>query len=293
MAESRRRLPTLVDEMKLLMLQGIPGSGKSSWAKDFISKNPGWKIVNKDSLRAMLDNGKWSGRNEKFICQAESALIGVALVHGYNVIIDSTNFNPRHEDRFRLIASSHEAEFEIKFFEIDVEEAIKRDLKRPNPVGEAVIRKMYRQYVCPIVPLEQDSSLPHAICFDLDGTLCKMVGRSPYDWDRVGEDLLVPHIDNLLKRYAGTHKILLVSGRDSVCRKTTMDWLDRFNIHYDGLFMRPEGDSRKDSIIKREIFDNEIRNKYFVEFAVDDRDQVVRELREIGIPVFQIAEGTF
>ena len=50
--------------MKLIMTKGLPASGKSTWAKQYLDDNPGTKRVNKDDLRAMLDNGKWSKRNE-------------------------------------------------------------------------------------------------------------------------------------------------------------------------------------------------------------------------------------
>src|SRR5207245_9019847 len=51
--------------MKLLLLKGLPASGKSTYAKELVLK--GWKRVNKDDLRAMIDNGKWSHSNEDII----------------------------------------------------------------------------------------------------------------------------------------------------------------------------------------------------------------------------------
>ena len=48
---------------KLLILKGLPASGKSTYAKELVSK--GWKRVNKDDLRSMIDGGKWSKKNEE------------------------------------------------------------------------------------------------------------------------------------------------------------------------------------------------------------------------------------
>lgn len=59
------------------------------------------------------------------------------------------------------------------------------------------------------------------------------------------------------------------------------------------LFMRRTGDTRKDNIIKREIFNEHIRGKYNVLFVLDDRSRVVREWRAMGLTVFQVAEGNF
>jgi hypothetical protein len=64
-------------------------------------------------------------------------------------------------------------------------------------------------------------------------------------------------------------------------------------LPYEGLFMRPAGDTRKDSIVKREIFDAEIAHRWRVIGVFDDRRQVVRMWRALGLTVFQVAEGDF
>lgn len=51
--------------------------------------------------------------------------------------------------------------------------------------------------------------------------------------------------------------------------------------------MRQSKDFRKDSVIKSEIYEAEIKGKYFVEFVLDDRDQVVDLWRkELKLPCF-------
>lgn len=57
--------------------------------------------------------------------------------------------------------------------------------------------------------------------------------------------------------------------------------------------MRPEGDIRKDSIVKREIFENYIRDYYNIQFVLDDRNQVVEMWRSLGLKCLQVAEGDF
>ena len=46
-------------------------------------------------------------------------------------------------------------------------------------------------------------------------------------------------------------------------------------------------------MVKREIFDREIRDRYRVVGVFDDRKQVVRMWRALGLTVFQVAEGNF
>jgi len=88
--------------------------------------------------------------------------------------------------------------------------------------------------------------------------------------------------------------IIFCSGRDAVCRPETEAWLDLFvGVPYEALFMRPEGDGRKDAVVKREIFDQDIRDSWRIVGVFDDRQQVVRMWRALGLTVFQVAEGDF
>jgi hypothetical protein len=57
--------------------------------------------------------------------------------------------------------------------------------------------------------------------------------------------------------------------------------------------MRDIYDSRRDSVVKREIFEREVRDRYHVVGVFDDRMQVVKMWRELGLTVFQVAEGDF
>lgn len=185
--------------MKVLLLRGLPASGKSTYAKELVSKDHDWVRVNKDDLRAMMNNGEFSGKLEKQVIRTEREIAENALKIGKNVVIDDTNFNPIHEEYFRDLAVRYGAEFEIKFFDTPLAMCIDRDNKRPNGVGEAVIRRMYDQYLKPKPAIyERDGSLPKAIICDIDGTLAHMKDRSPFDWSRVDQDEVDPIIRNLL-----------------------------------------------------------------------------------------------
>lgn len=287
--------------MKLIMTKGLPASGKSTWARS----QSGFKRINKDDLRMMMDNGKWSKANEQFILLMRDTMIISALEHGFNVIVDDTNLHPKHFTRMMEIADCVKKEFvknvdvEIRdFTDVPIETCIKRDLARPNSVGEKTIKQMYKQFLAP-KPEKADFDLQRQSCIvcDIDGTLAIMKNRSPFDWSKVGNDDVNTTIVALLTRYRTDEEvplsIILVSGRDEVCRKETEDWLDLHCIDHDALFMRPKGDMRKDSIVKREIYENNIKGKFNVEFVLDDRNQVVEMWRSLGLTVFQVADGEF
>jgi len=142
----------------------------------------------------------------------------------------------------------------------------------------------------------------HVVICDLDGTLClfekedksKSNYRNPYDASTCGNDLVNEAVMRVL--YGCGCKVVLVSGRENKYRPQTEEWLKRYNINYVDLFMRQTSDNRKDSIVKREIYDKEIKeikDKYNVFFVLDDRDQVVKMWRELGLTCFQVAEGNF
>jgi predicted kinase len=285
----------------LIMTKGLPGSGKSTWAKEYVLKaEPGRVVrVNKDDLRSMLHADRWKGTERRTV-KARDALVEAFLLQGLTVIVDDTNLNPDHEARLRVLAECHVAAFEIKdFTHVPLNTCIVRDLKRSKSVGEKVIKTMYEQYLAPkpADPPLMDEDLPHAVLVDLDGTLAEMGERSPYDWDRVDEDK--PHQDIIdlvyTLRDAGA-EIVFVSGRDGRAREKTRVWLRKHLGEWADdatLLMRRQGDMRKDAIVKEEIYRNEIRSRYNVWLVLDDRQQVVDMWRLLGLRTLQVAPGHF
>ena len=275
---------------KLLILKGLPASGKSTYAKELVAK--GWKRVNKDDLRLLIDGGKWSRENEMDIKKSEEALVDYFLtVSKDNVVIDDTNFG--YESFWTNFASQRNCESEIKFFDVPVMECVARDAKRGDKsVGAKVIFRMYNQYLLPKPP-EYNPELPDAYIFDIDGTLAKMAGRSPYDYTKVSEDKVNTPIAELFKKLNFNHSILVVSGRESTCLAETSQWLLDNDLHYKELLMRSAGDHRDDRIVKQEIYEKYIKGKYNVLAVFDDRDRVVEMWRSLGLTCLQVDYGSF
>lgn len=287
----------------LTMTKGLPGSGKTTWALAVVDKSKGrTKRINKDDLRAMIDNGSWSKHNEKAILGVRDGILGGFLSNGFNVIIDDTNLAPKHEQNLRRLAEAEGAYFIVEdFTDVPMEDCVRRDLRRPDSVGYGVIKDMYDSFLKPApIGYNPPENAQHAIICDIDGTLAHMRDRSPFAWHRVGEDDVDPVVRNLLIRHRSADimnehptEIILLSGRDSVCRSETIRWLRENGIPYDKLFMRAPGDNRKDSIVKRELFDKFIADRYNIQFILDDRQQVVDMWRAMGLKVLQVAEGNF
>jgi len=278
---------------KIYLTKGLPASGKTTWAEDAVLISDGTIInINKDDLREMLHANKSTKYRESFVILAQEALTKLAFEKGHDVIWSDTNLNPIHEKRARALSDCVEI---VDFTHVSVNECISRDRNRAKSVGEKAIREQYNKWLrkAPVL-LEQDETKPKAIIVDLDGTLAHMSGRSPFEWHRVGEDSCDETVAEIVRLHNDVgYKILIVSGRDSVCKDISEKWLDDNNIPNDFIFMRPEGDSRKDSIIKLELFNNYIRGNWNVKFVLDDRRQVVDVWRDLGLKCLQVAEGDF
>jgi hypothetical protein len=135
------------------------------------------------------------------------------------------------------------------------------------------------------------------VIFDLDGTLAFLGDRSPYDASRAEYDEIneaVRFIYEAIRHGKPETAILIVSGRDDRWRAETERWLERHGIGYDALYLRRAGDRRKDTKVKREIYEQQIAGRYTVRVVFEDRDQVVKLWRdELGLPCFQVAWGDF
>lgn len=278
---------------KLIMLRGLPSSGKSTKAKELLDDD-NYKRINRDSLREMIDNGKWSKNNEKLIVVTEKALATLYINDGFNVIIDDCNLAPSTQDIWKDLAFDLGVTFEtIDFTHVPLQECIKRDQKRPNYVGEKVIKRMYNDFLSkPIaLPAIQTALLPRAILSDLDGTLALHTsGRSPYDTGKCGEDTLNQYVYNLIRVHLDTTHLIIVSGRSEEFRKETTDWLATNKVDWYKLFMRPAGDTRSDEIVKREIYEQHIQGKYHVVAVFDDRLRVARVWHNLGLPLFRCGD---
>ncbi|MDX3260801.1 AAA family ATPase [Streptomyces sp. MI02-2A] len=286
----------------LIMTKGLPGSGKSTWAKKTVANNkPGTMVrVNKDDLRGMLHDGVWHGKNEKQVIAARDELVSLFLDRGVSVIVDDTNLNPQHERNLRDLAERYDAEFKVAdHTSVPLNTCIKRDLQRHKSVGEAVIRDMYEKYLAPkpATPPPYDEDLPNVVLVDIDGTTADMGDRNPFAWHLVGEDAPQRDVIDLVNVvWEGGAHVHFISGRDGSCRGETREWLARHVGEWartTPLSMRPAGDTRKDAVVKEEIYRSEVLGKYNVWFVLDDRDQVVQMWRGLGLRVLQVAPGNF
>ena len=303
--------------VKIIFCKGLPASGKSTWASQYCKDNINFIRLNKDDLREELQElnkqDTWNRDFEKLILDTQREK-GISLLKsGKSIIIDDTNFSNIHWGYWNNIAEKMGISIELKYFDTPVDECVDRDKHREKSVGEDVIRSMYKKYVKHNISkidsrfiIKQDKSLPKCIIVDIDGTLALINGRNPYDDTLIHTDKPNKYIVDIVNRFKRLYdyewvssngrinnRIILMSGRMDKCRNQTEKWLKDNIIPYDILYMRKTDDFRQDSIVKKELYEEHIKGKYYVEAVFDDRDQVVKMWRDEGLLCCQVYYGNF
>ncbi len=291
---------------KVTILRGYSGSGKSHWANQqdalVVSRDHIRQQITHHAGKTVLDND-----GEQFVTKLETAQIEAALKAGVNVVVDNTNLRAKFARRYIDLAVQNGAEWEVKDFSADFMTCIIRNDARDNPVPTRVIEDQARRFPLGTWPVlepstpkvswetyERDRSLPEAYIFDIDGTLALLPdGYSPYDPGHYPHDALNEPVAAILEivQEAGA-AVILLTGREGTNENhaATKEWLRENDVVWDELHMRFAGDQRNDAIIKAELFDQYIANRYNVLGVFDDRLRVRRMWYARGVPLFSVGD---
>lgn len=284
-----------MNKQTILLTIGASSSGKTTWANEIQSKYPDhWKSFNRDDYRFdLFTNGvhdwslyKFTKARERAVSEAIIEDVKTALEEGKSVIISDTNLKPQIRDSWKSFAKTHECNYEEKVFDVDWDTLVERSQTRSNGVSMKVLRD---QYLMMLIFLEREryipnKDLPKAVIVDIDGTVADMTAiRGPFEWDKVCRDEPRTEILSMVKgmQMIG-YSVVFLSGRDGVAYKDTMNWLKLHTDYPFELHMRAAGDSRKDYVVKEELF-WPLTERFNITTAVDDRPQVLRLWEELGI----------
>ena len=133
---------------KLIICRGIPASGKTFWAKQWVLEDPEHRVrINQDDIRLML--GKyWVPNRESLVQHIQKEALVEALTRGYDIVIDNTNLNKKVLDNYNTLVIDHgNHAIEYKdFFDTPLSVCIERDKNRDIQVSEKIIRNFYNNY---------------------------------------------------------------------------------------------------------------------------------------------------
>ncbi|MEU8436741.1 AAA family ATPase [Streptomyces sp. NPDC029216] len=298
------------------VMTGLPASGKTTAARALQAEAAGrMRRVNLDDLRAMLDvpdpeRGR-SYRHEQTVLAVQDAAVAAAVADGFDVVVDNTHLTSHIPKRLKAAVAGRATFVVHDFTDVSMEECLRRDAARERPVGEEIIRiladklakarkggwRLTAEWLNDqpaVVPYVADPGLPAAVMCDIDGTLALTGDRGPYDFSRCELDLLNEPVRHALEAFrCGGDRIVLLSGRGEEHRPQTESWLRAHGVPYDELWMRAAGDTRRDDVVKAELFDAHVRERYAVRVSLDDRDRVVAVWRRMGLPTWQVNYGDF
>lgn len=134
-----------------------------------------------------------------------------------------------------------------------------------------------------------------AIIVDMDGTLCDVSSIRHYvtgdrkDFRSFHEASRFcpprPDVDGWVRAAAGAGiAVVIVTARDERFERATRDFLIRNEFQFDAVFMRPWGDTRRDSAVKNDILQRVFDAGFSPIFAIDDREDIAAVWRSHGIP---------
>lgn len=295
--------------MKAHIMIGISGSGKSTYVKEHAT--PGSVVVNNDSIRRrfvginpednLWDYYKFDKNVESQVKSETDALINHAFYNNKDLWIDNTNLTIAKNEHLKEFLEK--LGYEVYFHNLNTSSNINtylyRNQQRVNELKPSVINDQYiRACINNYVDFETGDRVQARIALvDIDGTVADHCNqRSPFDWSKVYNDkprLYVIETLNALYNFGSIDFIQFLSGRESICYDHTMLWLQDvagFDMTKHRLLMRQRRDNRKDVIIKSEIYENCIKDKYEIKFVFDDRNQVVDYWWDQNLPVFHVGD---
>lgn len=303
----------MIKNRKIILTVGCSGSGKTTWAASAVQHNPERYVrINRDDVRNLLFGYNDKTINEYYhradIKQRENqvsryidSLIYDSLELDKVVICDNTHLKREHIVEYK----KWNVPIELEFFDVELQTALQNNNTRVRRVDKDVIVKQHRQFKSLVAsikdkPLKLDPVLlvnddmkESCYVFDIDGTLAHTNGRSPFDFHKVGSDLYdwsIGNIADALNR--NQNPVIIATGRENICRKETESWLEEFGIQYNQIYMRGEKDFRPDWLVKQKMA-QEICKDYNIVAWIDDRLQVTRHLRMLGIKVLNVSHGNF
>src|SRR5690554_5061653 len=109
---------------QLVLTVGLPGSGKSTWAREWVAADPARRArVNRDDLRTMLRGQLvWGERDlEDQVTIVQHISIRALLLRGYSVVVDDTNLNQVTLDTLTSIGQVYGAQVVIQRMDTPVE----------------------------------------------------------------------------------------------------------------------------------------------------------------------------
>jgi predicted kinase len=135
-----------VTHARVIVLIGVPGSGKSTWAASQKAT-----VLSSDAMRLTLSGSETDQTIHGKVFAAMRYLLRQRLaIGGQDTIIDATNVRRKDRKAWIQLAQKYNASPEAVYFNLSLEQALRRNRKRSRVVPDEVIRSMFSKLQPPI-----------------------------------------------------------------------------------------------------------------------------------------------
>src|SRR5678815_429419 len=231
--------------MTMVIFRGLPGSGKSTRAREMQAKMGG-VLAERDAIRFALF-GRYYDVDEDMVTRVQTDMITDALRRGENVFISDMNLRNQYVTRFIKMANEHQEPYTIiDMTDVPLSTCLTQNhgadrVEAGKVLDEDKIVELHRRFIKgkehplpvmftdlqrkPFPKYTPDRTKPKAVIFDIDGTLAKMVNRGPFDEHLVKNDEPVEAVVEMADAVAlNDTAVLFVSGRTDGCYNDTEWW---------------------------------------------------------------------
>jgi predicted kinase len=287
------------EKKKLVVLRGIQRSGKTQVAMSLLSEVPNCVRISKDDIRELMRKGlPWNKKDEHIVLEAEKLLLRLAFEQNKNIIIDDTNLNIKHVSRYKDLAMLFGYEFKVITLKANVYDSVQKDSIMINRVGRDVIFNTAFKYGFG----HQDTEF---VIYDLDGTLTDNSDRLHLATKNSGEidkeilyDQTLVSFDDpkrsvkslLMSDFECGYEIFIISDRPERTRKTTEDWLNRNEIPWNRLILRPDDQELSEIEFKKYAIFN-LTDTRFCLRIIEDNEEIIQMCETLGLNTFDINTG--
>ena len=246
--------------------------------------------------------------------------------HDY-IILSNTNLTTKHREAQHRDLESRGFLVHYVVFNSHINNLLSQNLLRKNTVKENVIFDMYQRMQHQLEDIAQNEceylsdhvtnksffeQSNRCIICDIDGTIAhiKNNSRTHFQMHKVDEDELDDVVFTLVNALAKAYdaELIFLTGRTSDCFSKTIKWLDYqyseygqcskngldYSANYEygdyHLYSRLNGDNRKDFIVKEELYNTFIKDRYEVIAVFDDRPVCVDLWNDLGLKTLAVAD---
>ena len=150
------------EKKKLYILSGVPGCGKSTWARNMMKKDENIDIISRDKIRFSMvneENGYFSREDEVFNKYVENIILSLLNIMNSGTIADATQVSAASRAKLVMAIKNRWPDFEeevdiiIVYFHVPFNTCVERNDERTGreKVPLPILKRMEKQHELPAI----------------------------------------------------------------------------------------------------------------------------------------------